>query len=79
MNMENSLSGEKASESRLPDDRHMKKVWFKGGEGVAGDDMIVESDLRPKIFFKEMETMIVLKLLGRNIGYATLHNWISSL
>ncbi|MBA0599696.1 hypothetical protein Gorai_005904 [Gossypium raimondii] len=48
MNMKNSLSGEKASESRLPDDWDMKKVWFKGVEGVAGDDMIVESDLRPK-------------------------------
>ncbi|MBA0628521.1 hypothetical protein Godav_023239 [Gossypium davidsonii] len=44
MNMENSLSGEKASESRLPDDRDMKKVWFKRGEGVGGDDMIWEEN-----------------------------------
>lgn len=32
-----------------------------------------------QILFKEMETNVVLKLLGQSIGYVALHNRISSL
>ncbi|MBA0837318.1 hypothetical protein Goarm_009487 [Gossypium armourianum] len=37
------------------------------------------SDHIQQILFKEMKTTVVLKLPGQNIGYAALHNRISSL
>lgn len=37
------------------------------------------SDCIQQILFKDMETMVVLKLLGRNIGYDALYNWTNSL
>ncbi|MBA0734685.1 hypothetical protein Gogos_018583 [Gossypium gossypioides] len=46
---------------------------------VNGIPAIEFSERIQQILFKGMETTMVLKLLGRNIGYATLFNRISSL
>ncbi|MBA0767084.1 hypothetical protein Gotri_016039 [Gossypium trilobum] len=44
-----------------------------------GNRCCLEKGLISKIMFKDMETTVVLKLLGRNIGYAALFSHISSL
>ncbi|MBA0752987.1 hypothetical protein Gogos_019972, partial [Gossypium gossypioides] len=44
--MANFLSGEKVFESHLPYNQDTKKVWFKGGEGEVGDNMLVDLELR---------------------------------
>ncbi|KAH1115082.1 hypothetical protein J1N35_008460 [Gossypium stocksii] len=46
---------------------------------VNGVPAISFSDRVKEILFKEMELTVVSKLLGRSIGYNTLHNCISSL
>ncbi|MBA0575982.1 hypothetical protein Golob_006873, partial [Gossypium lobatum] len=46
---------------------------------VNGISTIDFSDLVKQILYKEMDIIIVLKLLGRNISYYVLFNWISSL
>ncbi|MFQ6657919.1 hypothetical protein Gotur_027405, partial [Gossypium turneri] len=52
-------------------DRNTKKVRFKEDNGNGDIDMM-------QILFKEMETTVVLKLLG-SIGYLALNNRVSSL
>ncbi|KAH1032939.1 hypothetical protein J1N35_045113 [Gossypium stocksii] len=46
---------------------------------VEGVPVITFSDRLKNILFKEMELTVIVKLLGRNIGYNTLHNRILSL
>ncbi|KAK5813290.1 hypothetical protein PVK06_028738 [Gossypium arboreum] len=46
---------------------------------INGMPTISFSDQIKEILFKEMELIMVIKLLGRSIGYNTLHNRITSL
>lgn len=46
---------------------------------INGIPRIDFSDRIKQILYKEMETNVVLKLLGRSIGYNAIHNRISSL
>ncbi|KAK5840676.1 hypothetical protein PVK06_009579 [Gossypium arboreum] len=65
--------------SGMGDDDHLE---FLEGDidrsTVNGIPAIDFSDSIQRILFKEMETMVVLKLLGRNIDYGALSNRISS-
>ncbi|KAK5794167.1 hypothetical protein PVK06_035376 [Gossypium arboreum] len=70
-----------------------KKVRFKDESLASLTNMVVDSfrsnlngipsidflDRINKILIKGMEFTVVVKLLGRNIGYGPLHNHISSL
>lgn len=46
---------------------------------VNGVLAIIFSDRIKEILYKEMELTVVIKLLGQNIGYNTLHNRISTM
>ncbi|MFQ6620224.1 hypothetical protein Gotur_000759 [Gossypium turneri] len=95
-----SLSDDGGKVVRSSEDRDIKKVRFKGGNGETSVDMVVDvvptlppswkdkllggassgSNKRSSDSDDEIDGgTVILKLLGRSIGYATLHDRISSL